>query len=156
MQCLAVPVAIGLAAQTPSPSQLRSSSAKDHVAVMGCVELALPPAPTTGNTEVGPTDAMFLLTNTTPRKLDPAKAVENTDRNRLPGKTFRLEASAMTLTPHIGQRVEVTGTVENELSLKSGVAAPPSGPASAAAAPKLNVESIQMIAATCSDIVARK
>jgi hypothetical protein len=58
-----------------------------------------------------------------------------------------LDADAAKLTPHVGHKVEITGTVDE----MSSSATPPSGAtASSAAGPKLKVDSVKMIAATCS------
>ena len=149
-------MAMGLA-QTPSPSQPRSSSATVHVIVSGCVELAAPqPTGTAGNADSSLSEAHLLLTDAVPTKAGLAEAAAPIRPNPASAKTFRLEGSALVLTPHIGHRVEVVGTVEASGNVTPTVSAPPSGPASAASAPKLKVESIQMVAAMCSGIVVRK
>ena len=150
-------MAMGLA-QTPLPSQPRSSSATVDVIVSGCVELAAPQATrTTGNSDPSLSEAHLLLTDAVPTQSGSAGAAGPTKPNPVAAKTFRLEGSALVLTPHIGHRVEVVGTVEDSGNVTPTVSAPPSGPASAAAsAPKLKVESIQMVAAMCSGVVVRK
>ena len=149
-------MALGLV-QTPSPPQSRSASGTVHVIVSGCVELAAPQTTgTTGNTDPSLSEAHLLLTDAVPTKSGVVEAAGPTKPNSVSAKTFRLEGSALVLTPHIGHRVEVVGTVEDSGNVTPTVSAPPSGPASAASAPKLKVESIQMVAAMCSGIVVRK
>ena len=144
-------------AQSPSPSQPRSSSATMHVTVSGCVELAAPRATgKTGNADPSLRETHLLLTDAVPSKSVLAEVAGPTKSNPVAAKTFRLEGSALILTPHIGHRVEVVGTVEDSGNVTPPVSAPPPGPASAASAPKLKVESIQMVAAMCSGIVVRK
>jgi hypothetical protein len=56
---------------------------------------------------------------------------------------YRLDADDAKLTPHVGHKVEIAGTVEQPPSRTE----PPA--ASAANAPKLKVDTVKMIASTC-------
>jgi len=56
---------------------------------------------------------------------------------------YRLDADEAKLTPHVGHKVEITGTPE----AAPRATQPPA--ASAANAPKLKVDSIKMVATTC-------
>jgi hypothetical protein len=59
---------------------------------------------------------------------------------------YRLDADVATLNPHVGHKIEVTGTVEAPM-------APPSErvePVSPIVTPRLKVDHIKMIAETCA------
>jgi hypothetical protein len=56
---------------------------------------------------------------------------------------YRLDGDDAKLTPHVGHKVEITGTVEQA---KGATEAPA---ASAANAPRLKVDNVKMIAASC-------
>ena len=156
--CLAVGcvMAMGLA-QAPSPSQPRGSSATVRLIVNGCVELAAPRATgTAGTTDPSLSEAHLLLTDAVPTKSGLAEAAGPTHPNPVAAKTFRLEGRADALTLHIGHWVQIAGTVEGSDNVTPSVSVPPPGPASAALAPKLKVESIQMVEAMCPGNVVRK
>jgi hypothetical protein len=59
---------------------------------------------------------------------------------------YQLDGDAKTISPHLNHQVEITGTVENS-SASGGASAAGAG---AAAGPKLKVDSVKMVAATCS------
>jgi hypothetical protein len=61
-------------------------------------------------------------------------------------KTYRLDAAESMISPHVGHKVEITGTVEDQPAPASAATA---AGASAVAAPKLKAESVKMLAATC-------
>jgi hypothetical protein len=54
--------------------------------------------------------------------------------------SYRLSAEDSKLSPHVGHKVEISGTVEQPSASASG----------AAAAPTLKVDNVRMIAATCT------
>jgi hypothetical protein len=64
-------------------------------------------------------------------------------------KTYRLIANAAALGPHVGKKLELTGTLEDP----NGAAQPneSSATGSAAKAPTLKVESGKVVAASCSE-----
>ena len=55
--------------------------------------------------------------------------------------SYRLDADASKLTPHVGHKVEISGTVQPSTSSSSSAAS---------AAPTLKVDNVKMIAATCT------
>jgi hypothetical protein len=57
---------------------------------------------------------------------------------------YRLDGDDAKLTPHVGHKVEITGTVEQAKGATEAPAA-----AAASAAPKLKVDNIKMIASSC-------
>jgi hypothetical protein len=142
---IALGLTIGLAAQQPPDNQspAKSSSAKT-VTVTGCVQQAQQ-APTgtagTAGATRGTNETKFLLTSaalsTTSTAATPAPATTAV------ASEYRLDADDAKLTPHVGHKVEIAGTVEQA----SSTTQPPA--ASAANAPKLKVDTVKMLAATC-------
>jgi len=59
-------------------------------------------------------------------------------------KTYRLDAAESMISPHVGHKVEITGTVEEQAGSPAGASA-----SSTATAPRLKAESVKMVAATC-------
>lgn len=55
-------------------------------------------------------------------------------------KTYRLDGAASVISPHVGHKVEITGSVEDQ---KTATAA------SAVSAPRLKVDSLKMVSTTC-------
>jgi hypothetical protein len=63
-------------------------------------------------------------------------------------KTYRLDAAESTISPHVGHKVEITGTVEDQAASASETASGATASATVTA-PKLKAESVKMLAATC-------
>jgi hypothetical protein len=65
-------------------------------------------------------------------------------------KTYRLDAAESMISPHVGHKVEITGTVEDQPGSTASAGEPAAGAtASSTTAPKLKAESVKMVAATC-------
>jgi hypothetical protein len=129
----------GLAAQAdqqkPTQGQQPSGSTPAKVTISGCLQTA--PAPTgTPAVPSTPTTAKFELTN--------AKVVSSspvgTTGTAAAATRYRLEGEDKTISPHLNQQVDITGTVSPAMS----TATPDS-----AAAPTLKVESLKMVAMKC-------
>jgi hypothetical protein len=138
-------VTVGLVAQTPSSSQ--APQAGKQVTLSGCIEKA----PTEAGASAATATPAFILANAAPAasgsSSGSASGTVGTSGGAKPAAKYRLDADAAKLTPHVGHKVEITGTVDE----MSSSATPPSGAtASSAAGPKLKVDSVKMIAATCS------
>jgi hypothetical protein len=76
------------------------------------------------------------------------------------GSQYRLDADDSKLSPHVGHKVEVTGTVEDHQmsgSTSTGGTTPPStggtstggSSMSATNAPRLKVDTVRMVSSTC-------
>jgi len=160
-------------AQTTPPSQSNPSSAGKQITVTGCLKAAPGAAPTAGGTAGTPgtagttgtagaagaatetaADVKFLLTNVTPSSGDasggastagaaPAASAASTP----PSPTYRLIANAASLSPHVGKKLELTGTIEDQ----DGGARSSGSAASEANAPALRVSSGKVLAASCSE-----
>lgn len=136
----------------PAP-QTRSENSNGRVTVTGCLQ-ALPPgtgaatSPTgtsgTADAKSDPGDVKFLLTNVTPA--DSAGSA-----NAAAARTYRLIANEAALSPHVGKKLELTGTLDDQSSSTSSASSASSdAAASASSGPKLKVESGKVVAAQCS------
>ena len=138
-------VTVGLAAQTPpqTPPSSSASQASKSITLSGCIEKAPAEAGATASTAT----PAFILANAAPAASGSTSDTVGTSGGAKPAAKYRLDADAAKLTPHVGHKVEITGTVDE----MSSSATPPSGAtASSAAGPKLKVDSVKMVAATCS------
>ena len=124
-----------LVAQSPSPQK----SADARVTVTGCVERADQMA---GNTATTTVDSLsYVLIKAQPEKPTGTAGVA-ADRNAAPDRLYRLDGKQEELNPHVGHKVEVTGTVAE-------VATAPAGATSSTNAPRLKVEAVKMLEPTC-------
>jgi hypothetical protein len=141
-----------LVAQAPASSQTsqsQSSSAKT-ITVTGCVQRAQAGSPgttgTTGAREETPSGmaTKFILSNASLSKT----GMTGTSGTAAPPATaiaseYRLDTDEAKLSPHVGHKVEITGTVEQPSRTEQ------KPPASAANAPTLKVDNVKMVASTC-------
>ena len=67
-----------------------------------------------------------------------------TDKTTLAGRLYRLDANAATLNPHVGHKVELTGTIVEPAASRPDPNDPMPG------APKLRVDNVKMLAPTCA------
>ena len=140
-------VTAGLVAQTPSSSAPQSSAAK-QVTFSGCIEKAPSDSSAAASTTTASTATpAFILTNASPA----GTGTVGTAGSAKPAAKYRLDADAAKLSPHVGHKVEVTGTVDESSSASPATSTTTSTPSSSAGMdPKFNVESVKMVAATCS------
>jgi len=119
--------------QATAGQSSRSSAMGNTVTVEGCIQkgAAASPSGTTGTTGSSSASA-FMLTSAA----KPATSKETTPI----ASSYRLSAEDSKLSPHVGHKVEISGTVEQPSASASG----------AAAAPTLKVDNVRMIAATCT------
>jgi hypothetical protein len=66
--------------------------------------------------------------------------------------SYRLDADESKLTPHVGHKVEITGTIDRDAAAPRTSTSGSSGASTSArtSAPKLKVEEIKMIASSCT------
>jgi len=66
-------------------------------------------------------------------------------------KTYRLDGAESMIAPHVGHKVEITGTVEDQAGSTATASASAAGAtaSSTVTAPKLKAESVKMVAPTC-------
>jgi hypothetical protein len=144
--CAAIAIAftVGVLAQdSPAP---QASSAQKPITVTGCIQKAAQaPTGTTGTAAPGSAmkEPQFVLANAAISGASATGTAGATPPVTAVASEYRLDADDAKLTPHVGHKVEITGTPE----AASRSTQPPA--ASAANAPKLKVDSIKMISATC-------
>jgi len=151
--CAAIVLGVTAAAlaQNPpssSPSQPPSASggADKAITVTGCVQQAKSaPTGTTGSTSpsASANETKFVLTNAAISPSGSTAGTAGSPSSTAVASEYRLDADDAKLTSHVGHKVEITGTIDQP----SRATQPPA--ASAANAPKLKVDSVKMIAATC-------
>ncbi len=165
MTAVACSMAIGLAAQTPATGGAQSgypSDAKNKVSVTGCLEKAGPAASATGGASGATADtAKFVLKNATSggaasgSATAASGAAAGTGGTAAPGAsasagaagtTYRLQGDDAKLTPHVGHKVTIMGTVDTAGSGSTGAAKS----TASAGGPMLKFDSLKMVAASCT------
>jgi hypothetical protein len=139
---------LAVSAQSPQPATPTTPTAKE-VTVTGCVERAdqMSAAGTAGTT----VDSLsFLLTHAATGTADSHPAgTTGTSAKSLSGTMYRLDADMSKLNPHVGHKVEITGTLAAAAPMSKTT--DDTDPAAAAAnAPKLKVERVKMVSETCA------
>ena len=143
--------AASIAAQTSTTTTAeRRSGPADRVTVTGCLERADQISQTgTLGTTVDSLDFVLIKTAATDAKGTTGTAGATTtagaSRNAtLAGRLYRLDAKTATLNPHVGHKVELTGTI-----VEPGASQPdPNDPMPGS--PKLRVDNVKMLASTCA------
>jgi hypothetical protein len=138
---IAIGAVAGIFAQ--DSSQTSQSTSSKTVTVTGCVQRAQPtPTGTAGTT--GAPETKFVLTNA---NLNPSGTAGTSGTTAPPATAiaseYRLDTDEAKLTPHIGHKVEITGTVEQPARTEQKPTA------STANAPTMKVDNVKMIASTC-------
>jgi hypothetical protein len=150
--CGAVMVA---AAQNSSVSQTNNSSSADKITVTGCIQRA---AQTTAGTvgATGDAGTKFMLSNAT-RKAGEMSTTgtsgTSTPNSAAPSSasSYQLDTDDSKVSPHVGHKVEITGTLESA-SMSNSATSSSSAPAAGQPnknAPKLKVDSVSMVSTTC-------
>jgi hypothetical protein len=140
--------AVSVAAQTPPPQEQQpprptgtSGAQSNKITVTGCLERSKDTSAPTGTSGSAASDtSKFVLNNITPSAAAPGTA-GTSGSTMSKASSYRLDGEDSKLTPHIGHKVEITGTVDNSASATG---------ASMSAASKLKVDSVKMVAATCT------
>jgi hypothetical protein len=141
-------VSVGLLAQeTPAPQTPSKSAAAKTITVSGCVGKA-EAAPTGTAGAPGAAASAKDTTKFVLSKAEIAPSATGTAGATAPAATaiaseYRLDGDDAKLSPHVGHKVEITGTVDDA----KGMTQPPA--ASAANAPKLKVDNVKMVAPSC-------
>jgi hypothetical protein len=170
-----VGAAVAAMAQTPTTQQNTTPSAEQKITVTGCLRAAPPVAPdaaattgTTGSATTGTAgttgaagaaaatdaaDAKFVLADAiiSPAKAESGSATAET--TAAPGaasaggekQTYQLIANGAALRPHVGKKLELTGTLVDQAAAGSSASAP------AAGGPSLKVESGKVVGASCQE-----
>jgi hypothetical protein len=166
--------AAAMSAQQAAPTSQTNGSSDKKVTVTGCLTQAPPSASdagpagvsgatgtsgTAGSAATAPSDpatATFLLTNATPSSPEDSSTAAGaadassatgagSSKEATSGQTYRLVANPAALSPHVGKKLELTGTILDEKAAQAAGSA--SGPN--ANAPALRVEAGKVLAASC-------
>ena len=117
--------------QPAAPREPQAATAQlTKVTIGGCIQNAAPATPAAGAAPSAPAASKFDLANA---KMVTSGPVGTTGTSA-PVVRYRLEGDEKTITTHLNQQVEITGTVS---------------PALGTAAPMLKVDSVKMVSATC-------
>ena len=145
--------------QAPAASAPQSSEGS-RITVAGCLQAApASPTGTSGSAATAPAattdaaakpeatsgDAKFVLANAVPSSADKAATAPSSSAPR----TYRLIANESALTPHVGKKLELTGTIDDQDSSARSATSESRG-SSAASAPKLRVEAGKVVAESCT------
>ena len=138
---------IGLAIVSTQSPTTQQPARPATITIEGCIQrhaiTSTAPSSTPGAVGTsGSLSSSFVLTDVT-------KAIGTSGRAEpdAPKPTYRLDAEDSKLSPHVGHRVEVIGTLDEMAEKTSGLS--DADAAKIAAAPKLKVESVRMIASNC-------
>ncbi len=145
---VAMILSVGMAAQTTPQSS--SSSAASTITVTGCVQRAPAAGTTTGTSgtagSASASEPKFVLERA---MASPSSSTGTSGATTPTASSYRLSADDAKLTPHVGHKVEISGTLDKAAS--SASASPSSSSASSTTAPTLKVDTVKMIAASCSE-----
>ena len=140
---MAIVVSIDLAAQgtTSSTDTHAASTSPNAVSVTGCVQKAQQSATPGAGAATGDATPGFVLTNVMPSGAASATGTSGTagGSRAASSRSYPIAADESKLIPHVGHQVEINGTFES------------SNPApGVAGVPKLKVDSLRMLASSCS------
>src|SRR5262249_35789319 len=133
---------IGLAAQDSlqTSATQRSSSSNDKITVTGCIAAATPSTTgTTGSTAgaASSADSKYVLNNAmmgsgaSSTSSTSTTGTAGTPSASSSGRTYRLDADDSKLSPHVGHKVEISGTLEAASGSSSSATSPTGATASA-------------------------
>jgi len=130
--------------QAQRPSDQKSASA-DNLTVMGCLErrtAAAAATPGPAGAGAGREAPSFILT----KVMRPTGTAGSSSAGPAPATTYRLDADDSKLTGHVGEKVEITGTLARSDSAGAGASR-----AAGADTPQLKVDNIKMVSKTCTE-----
>ena len=140
------PPAAGDPRQAPAATQPAPNAAK--ITLQGCMERQGSATGTAGAVGTAGSAGSFILTKA---ERQPASAAPKPADSAAPmAMTYRLDADAAKLTPHVGHKVEVTGTIEAISAAKPQVGST-QPPSAASTAPTFKVDEVKMLAASCTE-----
>src|SRR4030081_2035441 len=155
---------VGAAQNTNSSgSQTNSSGSTDKITVTGCIQRADQTATGTSGTVGATSDAStkFILSNATRKAAvsTPGTSGTWTPTSSTPNASnYRLDTDDSKVSSHVGHKVEITGTLESASMSNSAAGSrstPEAAPSNANApnadtnTPKLKVDQVTMVSATC-------
>ena len=143
---------------TSSASSQRSASA-NTITVEGCIQRGTGSSTAGATGTAGSSGDAFILANAMKSTGTSGSSSGSSSSSSASGmaSSYRLDADASKLSPHVGHKVEITGTLESSMSSSSS-SSPSSGAAggatssasSTASAPRLKVDNVKMVSTTCT------
>ena len=122
----------------PTSTQAGRATADKKVTFSGCIERQ----PASAAAVTGAPTMPFMLTNASAGASAPVATSGAASASKV---SYRLDGTESTLTPHVGHKVEITGTVEERpASAAGGASASANAPAGT-----LKVDSVKMVSTTC-------
>jgi hypothetical protein len=141
------PPATPPATQAPPTSTQagRATAADKKVTYSGCIERQ----PASAAAVTGAPTMPFMLTNASAAGAGAPVATSGSGAGAAAGAkaSYRLDGTESALTPHVGHKVEITGTVEEQRP--ASAAAGGASASSNAPAGTLKVDSVKMVSTTC-------
>jgi hypothetical protein len=144
--CAAVACAltVSVSAQTTPPTggvTPPTFGAHKKTTITGCLERAREGAATADRTA-------FMLNNIVPNAPAPLGTAGTSGSENAPkASSYRLDGADSKLSPHVGHKIEITGTVEERPMSATGT---PATSGSAPEAPKFTVDTVKMLASSCT------
>jgi hypothetical protein len=124
----------------PTSTQAGRANADKKVTYSGCIERQ----PASAAAVTGAPTMPFMLTNATAAGAGAPVATSGTGAASAAKASYRLDGTETTLTPHVGHKVEITGTVEEQRPAAGGATSASNAPAGT-----LKVDSVKMVSTTC-------
>ena len=151
---------LSLSAQAPqtATSNNQRPGTDGAMTLTGCIERADQVAPVPITPAAGATvdSQTFVLIKAEVPKTGTAGATGTAGTSAPAGAMYRLDGDVSKIAPHVGHRVEITGSFEQPTGTSIVAATPdpnnpgaPANPLAATVAPRLKVDSIKMIADLC-------
>ena len=143
------PPATGDQRQSPALTQpAPTPTSAPKITLQGCVERQGSATGTAGAVGTAGSAGSFILTKA---ERQPAPGVPKpADDAAAALMTYRLDADATKLNPHVGHKVEVTGMIEAISAARPQVGST-QPPTVAAPAPTFKVDEVKMLAASCTE-----
>ncbi len=123
-------------APTPAPGPAPAARAEkaDNITVTGCIQRSAQSAvPGATGTAGSKSESSFMLNNVSKPTGTAGAASTST------ASSYALDADDSKLAPHVGHKVEISGSLDQ------------AGSSRASSAPKLKVDNVKMIATSCTD-----
>jgi hypothetical protein len=136
---------LALHAQTPTSAQ-SNRAIPGEITITGCVERADQVAAATTAASTVDSLTFMLIHAQKGTAADPQPAGTSGTKEDAKGSSYRLEGELSTLNPHVGHKVEVTGTLEAATAQTSESVEP----ASPLNAPRLKVDHVKLVSETCA------
>jgi len=132
---------------SPQSANAGRANADKKVTISGCIERQ----PASAAAVTGAPSMPFMLTNASAAGAGAPVATSGSAAGGAAKVSYRLDGTESTLTPHVGHKVEITGTVEEQrpASAAAGGASASANALKVDPAATLKVDSVKMVSTTC-------